>query len=92
MSLGSRADIVPFARFLDVRQRRQYIATVIGPVLTPPPSDAGTPTESPNTTIDEARAATECRGHDQRRRSTQALAGGNRPSREPRPSHQEEIP
>jgi hypothetical protein len=57
MSLGSRADIVPFTRFLDVRQRRQQIATATGTDLTPPPSDVRTPTESPNATIDEERAA-----------------------------------
>jgi hypothetical protein len=57
MSLGSRADIVPFTRFLDVRQRRQHIATATGTDLTPPPSDVTTPSESPNTTIDEERAA-----------------------------------
>jgi hypothetical protein len=80
MSLGSRADIVPFTRFLDVRQRRQHIATAVGTDLTPPPSDVRTSTEPPTTTIDEERVATECPSNEQRRRSTQAVVGGSRPS------------
>jgi hypothetical protein len=91
MSLGSRADIVPFTRFLEVRQRRQHIATATNTDLTPPPSDVRTSTESPTTTIDEERAATECPRNEQRRRSSQAVVGGSPPSWEADPSHQEET-
>ena len=92
MSLGSRADIVPFTRFLEVRQRRQQIAIATGTALAPPPNDVRTPTESPHTTIDEERAATECINDDQAATSTQAVAGGGCLSWEPDPSHREGTP
>jgi hypothetical protein len=59
MSLDSRADIIPYARFLDVRQRRQGIATATGtPAL--PPTDVSMQPELPIAAIDGERVATEC--------------------------------
>jgi hypothetical protein len=56
MSLDSRADIIPYERFLDVRQRRQAIAAATG-TLTPPPADLSP--ESPNAMLGGAGVAVE---------------------------------
>ena len=56
MSLDSRADIIPYARFLDVRHRRQAIAAATGtPTLLP----ADLSPESPNAMADGAGVAAE---------------------------------
>jgi hypothetical protein len=60
MSLDSRADVIPYARFLDVRQRRLGIATAID-AAAPPPTDVSI-SESPSTTIDAERVAIERSG------------------------------
>ena len=61
MSLDSRADIIPYARFLDVRHRRQQIATATAtPAL--PPTDVSLQPESPSPTIDREPVATERSG------------------------------
>jgi hypothetical protein len=41
MSLGSPADIIPFKRFLDCRQRRHRMAATNGTVVTPASTDVG---------------------------------------------------
>jgi len=56
MSIDSRADIIPYERFLDVRQRRQAIAAATG-IPTPPPADLTS--ESPNAMPDGAGVAAE---------------------------------
>lgn len=58
MSLDSRADIIPYTRFLDVRQRRQAIADATGtPTLLP--TDVNIRPESPSSAIDGVGVATE---------------------------------
>jgi hypothetical protein len=42
MSLGSPADIVPFKRFLERRQRLDRIAAASFTIATPAPTDGGT--------------------------------------------------
>jgi hypothetical protein len=54
MSLDSRADVIPYTRFLEVRLRRQEIAAAIGTPLLPPAVVIIQP-ESPGTTIDGER-------------------------------------
>ncbi|PYR36692.1 MAG: hypothetical protein DMF89_03475 [Acidobacteria bacterium] len=41
MSLGSSADIIPFTRFLEYRQRRHQITAANGNVLKPASTDVG---------------------------------------------------
>jgi hypothetical protein len=41
MSLGSAADIIPFTRFLECRQRRQRLASANATVVMPASTDAG---------------------------------------------------
>jgi hypothetical protein len=56
MSLDSRADIIPYARFLDVRQQRQAIAAATStPMLLP----ADLNPESPNAKVVGADVAAE---------------------------------
>ena len=57
MSLGSSADIIPFTRFLERRQRRQ-VAAVNSNLVMPPSTDAGS---QPDGT--EPRTLTTARRH-----------------------------
>ena len=41
MSLGASAEIIPFTRFLECRQRRHHIAAANGSVVMPAPTDVG---------------------------------------------------
>jgi len=56
MSIDSRADIIPYERFLDVRQRRQAIAAAAGTPTLPP---AGLTSEVPNAIPDGGGVAAE---------------------------------
>ena len=49
MSLGSSADIIPFTRFLEYRQRRHQIAAANGNVVMPASTDVGSRPERAGT-------------------------------------------
>lgn len=57
MSFGSPADIIPFTRFLDCRQRRHRIATALATVAMPASTDGGVRPDVTETSNDDDGAS-----------------------------------